>query len=289
MQNNNELPEEENLSDNLREKLQIENELLKIKMMAESGAVFVGGEGISPEMENQFLNNVLEFETKNSTIIPKKIKDILDNPIFEPEGNLNDKTFNRAYKELNALLKKHYFHVDFRRERSDRFKYNFITRELFEHDTSFFAIQGMTCYLNYEDFHPDHEMDIKETTVRFLEDFLERKLTTDTFYVEKQIAEPEGNFVSRENFMKRFEMMYEATNSFENFSFEIKNTHFDLQENNEGITGMGYSEGSIKYDIVFQNKEREIIYGPFKIYFTRTWDVWGIIFLYLAGFNMHRK
>lgn len=66
MNKNSNLSEEEKFSDNSMENLRMQNEFLKMKMIAELGAVFVGGEGLSPEIENKFLNNVLEFETKIS-------------------------------------------------------------------------------------------------------------------------------------------------------------------------------------------------------------------------------
>ena len=289
MNKNNDLPEDEKFSDDPEENLRMQNDFLKMKMMAESGAVFGGGKDLPPEIENQFLNNILEFEKQHSASTQKKIKDILGNPTFEPEEKLDDKTFEKAYKRLNDVLKKHSIQVDFSRERTDRFKYTFITDELFEHDTPFFAVQGMTSYFSYEEFHPDHEMDIQETTLKFLSDFLERKLDAETYYIEDQIAEPDGNIISREDYMKRFEAMYEATQSFEDYSFEIENIDFELHEEEEGKTSMGFSEGRITYEIVWSTGERKLIDGPFKIYFTRTWDVWGIFFFYLAGFNMHKN
>lgn len=214
----------------------------------------------------------------------------MGNPTFEKEEKLDDKVFKQAYKKLTALLKKHFIQVDFSSERADRFKYNFITTDLFEHDTPFLAVKGMITHFLYEEFYPDHEMDIRETTQRFLTDFLERNLDAETYYIENEIAEPDGNIIPKEDYMKRFEMMYEATNSFENYSFKIEEIDFELhEEEEEEKTSMGFGEGHIKYDIVFQNGERKLIDGPFKIYFTRTWDVWGIFFFYLAGFNMHKR
>lgn len=285
----NEVPEEENFSDNPEENLRMQNKFLKMKMMAESGAVFGGSEELPPEIENQFLKNIIEFEKQNSTSVEKKVKDILGNPTFKAEKVLDDNAFDLAYNELNALLIKHSIQVDFSRERSNRFKYNFITDELFNSTTSLFPIKGMTIYFSYEEFHPDHEMDIKETTINFLDEFLERKLNEETYYFEREITQPDGNIVAIEDYLKRFKTMFEATTSFENYSYKIENIHFDIKENNEELTGMGFSEGSINYEIVFQNGERKIIDGPFKIYFIRTWDVWKISFFYLVGFNMHRK
>jgi hypothetical protein len=289
MNKNNDLPEEEKFSDDPEENLRMQNEFLKLKMMAESGAIFGGGENLPPEIENQFLNNILEFEKKHATSKQQRIKDILGNPTFEKEEKLDDKTFKKVYKILKDLLMKHQLQIDFSRERSDRFKYNFITNEFMEHEIPFFFAKGMTSYFSYEEFHPDHELDIRERTNQFLDDFLERKLNPETYYLEDQIAEPDGNIIPRENFMKRFEAMYEATESFEDFSFEIDTIDFELQEGDEEKVSMGFSEGRIIYTIVWPTGQRRVIDGPFKIYFSRTWEVWKIFFFYLAGFNLNKR
>ena len=289
MDNNNDLPEEEKFSDDPEENLRMQNEFLKLKMMAESGAHFGGDGNLSPEMENLFLNNILEFEKQQSSSTERKIKDILGNPIFEKEENLNDGTFEKAYQDLNDLLQEYSLQIDFSRERTNRFKYNFITTEFLNQETPFFNVKGMVSHFSYEEFHPDHELDIRETTHQFLDDFLERNLDAETYYIENQIAEPDGNIIKREEYMKRFEAMYEATQSFENYSFEIENIDFELHEGEQDKTSMGFSEGRITYEIVWATGERRLIDGPFKIYFSRTWEVWKIFFFYLAGFNMHTK
>lgn len=289
MNKNNDLPEEEKFSDDPEENLRMQNDFLKMKMMAESGAIFGGGENLPPEIENQFLNNILAFEKQHAASKEQKIKEALGNPVFKKEEELDEESFKLAYKKLNTLLEKHSIHIDFRRERSDRFKYNFITTELLENDLPFFMVKGMTSHFSYEEFHPDHEMDIEETTNQFLDNFLERNLDSETYYIEDEIAEPDGNIYKREEYMKRFEAMYEATESFEDFSFEIENIDFELHENDEEKVSMGFSEGLITYTIVWPTGERRVINGPFKIYFTRTWEVWKIFFFYLAGFNLNKR
>ena len=56
---NNESPDEEKFSDDADENLRLQNEFLKLKMMAESGAYFGGSGNLPPEIENQFLNNII--------------------------------------------------------------------------------------------------------------------------------------------------------------------------------------------------------------------------------------
>ena len=54
---------EENFNDDPEQNLRIENEILKLKMQAERGALFGGNmQDLPPEMEAEFLKNVQQFE-----------------------------------------------------------------------------------------------------------------------------------------------------------------------------------------------------------------------------------
>jgi hypothetical protein len=286
MNEENNLAGEEKFSDDAEENLRMQNDFLKMKMMAESGAFF-GGEGdLPPEIENQFLKNVMEFEKANENGESRTIYDIFGQPEFADEKNMDDEKFDVEFSRLNLLLEDFGMQVDFKRERDNRFKYNFITGELFKHETTFAPVKGIITGFLYEEFHPDHELEITELTHRFLGDFFERNLDTDSYYIDDQIIEPDGNLLPKEAIIKRFQSMYEVIPEFENTSFDIENQDFELQENEEEFTGMGFSEGTIHYDLIFANGERKTIHGPFKIYFSMRWDWWSICFFYLAGYNL---
>ena len=290
MSKQNELPEEEKFSDDPEENLRMQNDFLKMKMMIESGAQFGGSSDgeLPPEIENEWLNNIMEFEKASKEAKPIKIVDLLGKPVFEDETNLKDREFEKEFSRLERLLKEHGIKVDFSRERDDRFKYNFITKELFDHETTFIAVKGMTTYFHYEEFHPDHKFDIENLTDHFLHDYLDKKLDEDSYYISDHFIKPDGNVLSKEDLMKQFHAAYDVFKSIENTSFKIDNTDFELNEATEdGQQGMGYSEGEIKYDIIFEGGEKRRIYGPFKIYFSLQWDCWSICFFYLAGFNYH--
>ncbi|MEO9147360.1 MAG: hypothetical protein ABI237_17560 [Ginsengibacter sp.] len=288
MNEDNNLPEEEKFSEDPEENTRMENDFLKMKMMAESGAWFGGEGGLPPEIENQFLKNVMEFEKTNANTKPGTIYDILGNPVFEEESSLDEEKFQIEFSRLNGLLEEYGIHVGFNREREDRFKYNFITQELFTRET-FTPVKGMVTAFLYEEFYPDHELEITELTDRFLTDFFERDLNTDTYYINEQIVHPEGQLIPREDIIKRFLSMYEAIPEFENTSFEIENQDFELYEKEGVETGMGFSEGTIQYDLIFRDGKRKKVNGPFKIYFSMEWGCWLICFFYLAGYNLHPK
>lgn len=76
-----ELPEDEKFSDDPEENLRLENDFLKMKMMAESGGFFGGNKDLDlpPEIENQFLKNVIEFEKAYAKAKSQKIVDLLAN------------------------------------------------------------------------------------------------------------------------------------------------------------------------------------------------------------------
>jgi hypothetical protein len=257
----NELPEDEKFSDDPEENLRMQNDFLKMKMLAESGA--------------------------NTDAKASGIFEILGKPFFEEEQNLNDDQFETEFKKLQELLLKSGINVDFNRERNDRFKYNFITKELFQHDPTFEPVKGMSTYFLYEEFHPDHKLDMIDQTHDFLNDFFERKLSSESYYLSHQIIEPDGKIIPSQEIIKRFQTMYEAIPEFENTSFSLENQDFELNESETGITGMGFTEGTIHYNFIFTDGERKKINGPFKIFFSREYDCWNICFFYLAGFNLH--
>lgn len=291
MTDDNELPESEKFSDDPEENLSLENEFLKLKMMAESGGIFGGtGTGLPPEIENQWLKNIMEFEKTYADAKPQKVAELLGNPSFENEKNLDDEKLELAFNRVQELLKDHNINVNFIATQTDRVKYNFITGELFEHETDFVPVKGMTTNFIYEEFHPDHKNEIAEITNEFLNDFFDRKLGIDTHYLNDEIIIPDGNIISKEELISHFQSMYEAALEFENTSFQIQDIQFEMNENTENIpSGMGFSEGDIQYDMIFENGERRKINGPFKIYFGREWDLWTIYFFYLVGYNLQPK
>ncbi len=292
MEQDQESPEEEKFSDDPEESLRLENDFLKMKLMAESGGIFGGSSDseLPPEIENQWLKNVMEFEKANANTKPQKIFELLGSPAFKGEKSMSEKEFNDEFIRLNKLLDDHNINVDFSAPQTNRFKYHFITGELFEHETDFIPVKGMTTNFIYEEFHPDHQNEITEITNEFLNDFFERNLSTDTHYINDDIIIPDGNVISKEQLINRFYSMYEVALEFENTSYKIENIDFEIREEAEDApSGMGFSEGEIEYEMIFNDGQKKKIHGPFKIYFGRKWNVWTIYFFYLAGYNLHPK
>lgn len=286
------LPGDGKFSADPEENFRLENEFLKMKMMAESGGIFGGSSesGIPPGIENQFLKNVIEFERNYANAKPQKIIDLLGSPAFEDEKDMDEKKFNDEFIRLNKLLDDHNINVGFLAPQPDRVKYHFITMELFEHEMEFIPVNGMTANFIYEEFHPDHKNEITEVTDEFVNDFFDRKLNIDTQYINDEIIIPDGNVITKEQLINRLYSMYEVAVEFKSTSYRLDNVQFEIKgETEDGPSGMGFSEGEIQYDMIFKDGAIRKIHGPFKIYFGREWGSWQIYFFYLAGYNLHPK
>lgn len=282
------LPNQESFSEDPEENLRIENEFLQMKLSAETGAIFGGNAGELPtEIMNDWLKNVAAFEKNYAEGKEQTVRQILGSPELKNESLLNEEEFVLENERLMNLLSGKGIDVVFSRERDERFKYRFITEELFEHSTSLIPVPGMVTCFSYEEFHQDHELEIEHKTNDFFNAFFDRSITeVGTMILAEEQILPEGRIISREEIFKRFESMYEAMPEFKNTSFEIEKIDFELKEGEGELSGMGYSEGIVGYDLIFNDGKRGRVDGPFKIYFGMQWEWWTIYFFYLAGFNM---
>ena len=156
-------PHEEKFSDDPQENLRMENELLKLKLQAQFGAKLGEGETLPPEIENEFLKNVFAFEQNLGDYTPIKVVELLGSPDFKKAAELDEASLKIEYDRLIELLNEKSMAVDFIRPRNDRFMYQFITEELFDHETDN-SMPGMTMNFIYEEFHADHDLDIRSRT-----------------------------------------------------------------------------------------------------------------------------
>lgn len=269
-----------------RENLRIENEILRIKVRTELGGVYEGDENLPPELENEFLKNILAFEHRYARIKMVKVRELLGNPGFPASRELNDAEIATRYAALESLLAERNIVVEFTQPRPLRFKYQFITEELFEHETDDMQVEGMTKYFNYEEFHPDHESDIRESAIKFLADWFQRKTDAAKWYLDEQFIQPDGKTFTRDEMLQSFRKVFAAYTAFEDCGYIMEDVQFELNEQQGPLNeGMGFAEGMVKYTAVLENGERKEMEGPFKFYFSRSYHRWLIYFFYLTGFN----
>jgi hypothetical protein len=278
MNNNNDTPDQP-LSDDPEENLRMENELLRLKLKAELGGESHTSNDLPPEIENEFLKNVLAFEHNFANAKPAKVYDLAGKPDFLKSDDLNDEELEKELEKIAGLLSEKNIEVYFGDGYDSRTKYHFITEELFDHETTFMPMPGMTTCFDYEEFHPNHKKEIERRTEKFLSAWLEKDIEACGDELAHHAILPDRKILSKAEVLDQIENIFEAYTAFSEEKRAIFDIGFDLE------AGMGHAEGGLKYGALLENGEMTGFGGAFKLYFSFERDYWSIVYMILPGFK----
>lgn len=248
-------------SDDELERISMENELKKMKMMLEYGAVFSepsGDKTLHPLIENEFLNSIEAFENAIQDAEPVLLYDFIECPDFIPVSDVPDTQISAELERIMNILNKNGIQLDTICDVEEREIYRFVTEELFRHEMDNLRIPGMMCCFIYEEFHPNHEHDIREHSIDGIKSFLNKKTDFYTSFFTKE-AEDDVH-------LKHFRDAYK--------SFSLK--HFK-------ITHLTFDEEKafVRFDIDFTGKieggtEKQHFTGQGSVELIYRWDYWCI-------------
>ncbi|CAN5201429.1 hypothetical protein BH09BAC6_BH09BAC6_00190 [soil metagenome] len=272
---------DEPLSTDPEENLRMENELLKLKLKAELGAESHSISNIDPEIENEFLKNILAFEHSYAKSKRVKIIELLGHPDFEKADELSDDEIPAALEKLAELLLNNNMVVDFGGDYDDRVKYRFITEELFEHEADDFKIPGMIAHFDYEEFHPNHQLDIERRATEFISQWFRQTLDKKSWELSDPFVLPDRKILSKSEVAAQFKNIFDAYTSFTDQEYIINDIGFQLHD--EG--GLGHAEGTVRYTAVLENGETVVFAGPFKLYMEMQHGWWSIFHIIFPGFE----
>ena len=280
------MEQEEKFSDDPEENLRIENELMKIKLQAQFGDAFQmeSSEGMPPEMENQFLKNIIAFEasyTKGDFIT---VYERIGKPDYKVADNMNTDELQEGVAQLLKLLEQHQVNLDFSEgPYDDATVYRFITEELFNQEVDREPIEGMLNGFIYEEFHPNHKAIIEKTTHEFFREWFTQNFTDTAWLLNHAMITPEGEQIERKQLLEKMRLFFDAFKHFSNDGYNIDNSGFELQEGES--SGTGFAEGTLKYDAAIENNEVLHFEGPYKLYFQLQEDEWSIYYFVMPGFK----
>jgi len=206
---------------NEEEKLKAENEFLKMKLMLENGAHFGSIENdteLPPDMENEFLNYIMEYEKQSQNPTYIKVFDKIQRPThFKPASQIPNEEIDVAWENLLEYLEQYQIQLSVCSPNvSNRELYRFTTEKLFEHEMSNINIPGaMHCFI-YDEFYPDH---IYDNTRKVEEDlfpdiFKKEPMDFDYGFVYEDIS-------FNNKIYKDFEALKDAVNNFKSFFEKI--------------------------------------------------------------------
>lgn len=279
--------EEEKFSDDPEEQLRIENDLLRLKLQAETGADLHHLEDVPPEVEHAFLNNILAFERQLDSVEEISIFKILGEPTdFRNESELDDHEIETELERLTELMSENRIEVDYGMEYPARLRYKFITEELFLHETQRFDIPDMVNHYIYEEFHPNHKLTIEGIAEDFLEMWLAKAIDEESFIFSKDFVSKDHGVYSKSQFFGIVRNIFDAYLSFDNGDYKITNISFDEMNDETGVKGLGFAEGMIRYVATLESKEVQIVNEPFKIYMVQSDMDWEIMSMVMPGLTL---
>lgn len=273
--------EEGNIHSNTQESMRMENDILKLKMQAEFGATFGSFANLSPEAEHDFLQMVMAFEKmeKDATIV--SVFEFIGKPHIRPLEEIPVEEWQDGLEQLQGLLSNNGICLEVSGKISPEVLYRFITDELLQHEIQDIRIPGMVCVFYYEDFHPNHLLELEEASAEIFSCW--QKNTLDA--LSSELAEfgvlPNGSMLTREQIRYKMKEQRARYGEIQQLDFTIGNRSFEWME--EGL-GLGFTEGVLK----FQGQAPEGTYsieGAFKFYFCNQGAGWQLTFLYLPGFE----
>ncbi len=265
--------------------LRVENELLIMKLKAEFGAeCATGSQELPPVVVNEFLKSVYEFEQKFRQ--PKKrvtIYEKIGRLPFIYADKLGDKQLGKELKKILKAMHSHQLELDVLGDYDSRIIYRFITEEFFAFEMEDIDMPGFIHHFCYEEFHPNHEMDIRNRAIEFITQWVQRKINEYSWELDMQFVHPDTRTFTRESIVKRINDLFDSYHSFCNHEYSIKKIIFNWDEDKQ--CGDGYVEGAAKYDAVTDDGETVHYQGDFRFYLANNNNWWSIYYFVFPGFS----
>jgi hypothetical protein len=283
MENESKNQEDQIFSSDPEENLRIENELMKLKMQAERGALFGGNmEDLPPEIEAEFLKNVQLFEDSYAVANQLTIYEAIGKPAYKNADDLKPEQIEEELKRIMELLHSKNIMLDVLGQYDLSVIYKFITDELFQETIREIDLPGYMHNFIYEEFHPNHGIDIGRTAQEFLDHWFKKGFNEYSTEFAPQIITVDGKTFSRDEVITKLCSCLQSYLAFNNIKFKEIDTSFEWDEK-EG-KGMGHAEGIFSYDATIENGESIHIEGPFKLYMINDDGYWRIFYFIFPGF-----
>lgn len=276
------LPEEQ-FSNNPEENLRIENELLKLRLQAERGAHFLETDREIPaEIEAQFLRHVMAFEDAWEHGNEHTVRAALDYPVFTPAEVLRPEEMEKLNQELISRLAEKGIQIDFLGQYPPETVYTFLTTEFLEVPAMKILAPGFRQCFIYEDYHPNHELDIRQAVGLFLQHWFERSFNEYSIEFDSLLRSPDGNPVSRKELAQKLAHCLDSYLDFTNRVEGPLQIQFDWNETED--TGTGQATGHCSYDARLENGLLIHYDGPFRFELTGQYQYWRICRFEFPGF-----
>lgn len=244
-------------------KIRIENEIKKMKLSLEHGAIFSSSDEnkLPPELESQWLNHIQQYEDAFAESKLILVYDFIGNPTYKSVNEIPENEINIELNKIVNLLSKKGIVIDTICDVDDSELYRFITEELINEKMEDIKIEGMVHHYIYEEFHPNHEHDIKTLSKEFIDEILNINLKLNPNYISiTDEINTKAGLIKKEEAVKKIEEFREAFSSFKLHHFNVISIKIT-----EATADVCFD---INYTGYMENSNEEIVFsgiGNFKL------------------------
>lgn len=257
--------------------LQFENEFLKLKLAAESGAK-LSTNNLPPQVENDFLKYVMAFEEAAREKRVIKFFDKIQCPDFSL--TIDDSQLQVELERLLSHLETHHISVTSICKISDRGLYRFIVEDLFEemiNDVPHF--QGSFTCFTYEDFYPNHPHDIQNRLEDFLQVLIKKEVPYYDWVFSSEFKSIDGIKLNEQEVKEYLNMFFKQYNYISDPIIEPKD--LIIEED------LAIQEVYVKIEAQDNsNFTRLNIEGLGKITFENSFSWWGVSGIDIPGLKI---
>jgi hypothetical protein len=283
MEEENKKEQAENFNDDPEQNLRIENQILKLKMQAERGALFGGNlEDLPPEMEAEFLKNVQQFEDSFDKARQITIYECIGKPAYKKVEEVTPEEIKGEITRIIELMHSKNIVLEVMGQYELSVIYKFITEELFQEKIREVNFPGYIHSFIYEEFHPNHHIDIARMAQEFLDHWFGKGFDENNIELAGQFITAEGIIFSKEEVIEKLRNCLNSYQRFINIKFKGRDTSFEWDKK-EG-KGLGHAQGLFSYDAEIESGETIHIEGPFKLYMINETGWWQIFYFVFPGF-----
>jgi hypothetical protein len=236
------------------EKLQIENDLLQLKIETEIGAELkdVLDQDLPPTIQNEILNQVYQFFKNIKNVTQVRLYDYIGKPEYVlPEELKTEKAFAKELRKIVKWMKKKGVDFNIEGEQTSEILYTFIIEEFFEIMIDDIKSKGSRYYFEYEDFYPNIPRllyQIALNSLRFIFRHEDSLNIIFPFVHEKILLN--AKLLSNEAFQDYIESIEEFLPTFERL--EVTNLTLDESETHGIIDGICYLKDTPPQRVMFE-------------------------------------
>ena len=267
---------------NRQDNLRAENDFLKMKLMLEHGGSFEGSNAeLPPEIEHQFLSNIMAFEKQFAQQKTISVFEKIGRPQqFKPVSEIPDAEIETEWNSIKAYMFDH--GVDLAAcspNVSAKELYRFATEELFQKQTNDINLPGWITSFIYDEFYPDP---FYENSM-----LVEQQLLPGVFSKD-EIFNPDLFPASGFGFNDR---QYDDMNCFEKKLQRFKSLFDNIELRETDIQHCEVRDGKCrvkgKYEACASSKGNELVFsGQFIVELIASEDRWYFANIILEGFRL---